>query len=108
MSANYIDIEEEYGLSSDHSGIILTLSETIIRKEANPTLANKLSNWEGFKEEVTSMIQLSRPLRAIEQLDEEAENFMKIIQKAAWKNIPTIKKETIENNYPKEIRELIA
>jgi hypothetical protein len=34
---NYTDIKEEYGLSSDHSGVILTLSETIIRKEANPT-----------------------------------------------------------------------
>jgi hypothetical protein len=42
-TANYTDIEEEYGLSSDHSGAILTLSETIIRKEANPTLVNKLT-----------------------------------------------------------------
>jgi hypothetical protein len=33
--------KEEYRLSSDHSGIILTLTETIIRKEANPTLVNK-------------------------------------------------------------------
>jgi hypothetical protein len=37
------DVEEEYGLSSDNSGVILTLSETIIRKEANPTLVNKLT-----------------------------------------------------------------
>jgi hypothetical protein len=43
ISANYIAIEEEYGLSSDHSGIILTLSETIMRKEANPTLVNILT-----------------------------------------------------------------
>jgi hypothetical protein len=43
ISANYIDIEEEYELSSDHSGIILTLSETIIRKEANPSLVNNLT-----------------------------------------------------------------
>jgi hypothetical protein len=28
----------EYGLCSDHSGVILTLGETIIRKAANPTL----------------------------------------------------------------------
>jgi hypothetical protein len=43
ISANYIDIEVEYGLSSDHSGIILTLSETIIRKVAIPKLVNKLT-----------------------------------------------------------------
>jgi hypothetical protein len=33
---------------------MLTLSETIFRKEANPTLLNKLTNWEGFKEEITN------------------------------------------------------
>jgi hypothetical protein len=84
------------------------LSETIIKKEANPTLVNKLTNWEGFKEEVTNTIQLSRPLRTTEQLDEEVKNFMKIIQKAAWKNTPVLKTKTMGNNYPKEIRELIA
>jgi hypothetical protein len=56
ISANYIKIEEEYGLSSDHSGVILTLSKTIIRKEANPTLVNK-TNWEGFKEVTSTIIK---------------------------------------------------
>jgi hypothetical protein len=37
-----MDIEEEYGLSSDHSGVILTLCGIIIRKGANPTQVNKL------------------------------------------------------------------
>lgn len=108
ISANYIDVEEEYGLNSDHSGIILTLSETVIKKESNPTLVNKYTNWEGFKEEINNNIELSVPLRTTEQLDEETENFMKIIQKAAWKNTPFITGKTRENNYPKEIRELIA
>jgi hypothetical protein len=36
-------IQEEYGLSSEHSVIILKLSETIMRKEANPTLMNILT-----------------------------------------------------------------
>jgi hypothetical protein len=37
ISANYIDVEEEYRLGSGHSRVILTLNETIVRKEANPT-----------------------------------------------------------------------
>jgi hypothetical protein len=40
---------------------------------------NKLTNWEGFKEEIINMIQLSGALKTTVQLDEEAENFMKII-----------------------------
>jgi hypothetical protein len=30
------------------------------------------------------------------------------IQKAAWKNTPVLRRKTMGNNYPKEIRELIA
>jgi hypothetical protein len=71
---------------------------------------NKLTNWEGFKEEITNTIQLSALLRTIEELDEEAENFMKIIQKAAWENTPALKRNTptMGDNCPKEIREPIA
>jgi hypothetical protein len=74
-----MDIEEENGLSSDHSGVILTLCGIIIRKGANSTQVNRLTNWKGFKAEVTNTIQLSGLLRTIKQLDEKAENFMKII-----------------------------
>jgi hypothetical protein len=67
---------------------------------------NKLTNWEGFKEEITNTLQLSGPLMTIEQLDEEAENFMKIIQKAAWKNTLVLKRRMMGCNYSKETREL--
>jgi hypothetical protein len=36
-------------------------------------------------------------MRTKEELDEEAENFMKIIQKAAWKNTPVLKRKTMGN-----------
>jgi hypothetical protein len=54
------------------------------------------------------MIQLTGTLRTIEQLDEEVENFITIIQKAAWKNTPVLKRKTMGNNYPKETRKLTA
>jgi hypothetical protein len=62
ISANYIDIAEEYGLSSDHSGIILTLNETITRKEANPTLVNVLTGKDLKKTSRTSCIA-TRPIK---------------------------------------------
>jgi hypothetical protein len=57
---------------------------------------------------VTNTIQLSGALKTIEQLDEEAEKFIRIIQTAAWKNTPVLRRKTMGNNYPKEIRDLIA
>jgi hypothetical protein len=40
------------------------------------------------------MMQLSGTLRTIAQLDDEAKNFMAIIQKAVWDNTPALKRNT--------------
>jgi len=42
LSSRFMDVNEEFDLDSDHSPIVLILSETIIEKEQNPTLSNKL------------------------------------------------------------------
>jgi hypothetical protein len=63
---------------------------------------NILTNWEGFKEDVTNTIQLSGTPKTIVQLDEEAEKFITIIQTAAWKKTPVLRRKTMGNNYPKE------
>jgi endonuclease/exonuclease/phosphatase family metal-dependent hydrolase len=41
ISSNYIQIEDSLELGSDHSPIVLTLSESIIRKPCNTMLVNK-------------------------------------------------------------------
>jgi hypothetical protein len=49
---HYMKIEDSYDLGSDHSMIIMTLSDKIIKKEANPTLTNKFTDWESFQSEL--------------------------------------------------------
>jgi hypothetical protein len=46
VQMHYMKIEDSYDLDLDHSPIILTLSDNIIKKEANPTLTNKFTDWE--------------------------------------------------------------
>lgn len=41
ISENYMMIEEQQDLCSDHTGIVLTISENIITKTHNPVLVNK-------------------------------------------------------------------
>ena len=53
-------------------------------------------------------MKLMVPLRNEEQLEGEVEKFLVDIQQSAWENIPEIKRRTNGNNYPKEIRDLIA
>lgn len=48
ISANYMKIDEELDLWSDHSAISLTLSDNIIKKENKKHLVTKYTNWEEF------------------------------------------------------------
>jgi hypothetical protein len=43
---HYMEIEDSCGLDSDHSPIIMTLSDKFMKKDANPTLTNKFTDWE--------------------------------------------------------------
>lgn len=44
LSENYIHVENVEGLTSDHSPVVLTLSETVIVKENIPKLTNSKTN----------------------------------------------------------------
>jgi hypothetical protein len=47
---NYLQIEESHDLNSNHSPILLILSESIIQKENNPVLVNRRTDWENFRQ----------------------------------------------------------
>lgn len=108
ISINYLHIEEAWDMSSDHSPILLTLSDNIIQKENSPRLVNRQTDWCSYKFELENLISLSVPLKTREQLDNEIELLTHNIQQAAWNNTPTIPTRTKGNNYPKEIRNLIS
>lgn len=108
ISANFIDIKEDHSLDSDHSPIILTLNETAMRKVYSPTLANKSTDWDGFRDDLSDKIKLNVPLKTKAQLDEEADALMNDIQQSAWNNTPAKSKRLPRYNYPIEIRKLIV
>jgi len=108
IPANYLQIEESHDLNSDHSPILLILSEKIVQKVQNPVLTNRRTDWESFRQSLEEKINLLVPLRSEEQLDREVQKLIVDIQQSAWENTPEIKRRLKGNNYPKEIRELIA
>lgn len=107
VSPNFTDIEESFDLNSDHSGVILTLSERIIKKENRPSLTNKTTDWESFRIDLENKISLNVQLRNKIQLEVEAENFMRDIQSSAWNNTKEYTRRAVGNNYPREIREMV-
>uniref|UniRef100_A0A0A9XZ61 Putative RNA-directed DNA polymerase from transposon X-element n=1 Tax=Lygus hesperus TaxID=30085 RepID=A0A0A9XZ61_LYGHE len=108
VSGNYIHTEDSDGLSSDHSPVIMTLSDSVILREETPKLINKQTNWELFREKLSESINLHVPIRTPEQLEREAERLTENIQEACWSCTPINRKKPFyHSNYPLEVRELV-
>lgn len=107
VSNNYIQVEDCLDLTSDHSPIILTISNVVIKRQMPLNLVNSKTNWHSFRPEVEKKIALKVALKTPEHLEEEVSEFIKDIQQAAWNNTPTIQRKATGYNYPKEIREMV-
>ena len=107
IHSNYIMIEENNELSSDHTPIILTLSENPIQKPHNPVLVNKGTDWISFRIELARNIDLKTSIETQEDLETELSKLVNSIQSAAWNNTPEIKIKLHGINYPREVIHLI-
>lgn len=103
VSPNFISIEDSHDFNSDHSAVILTLSEKIVTKSTKPVLTNFSTDWLSFKLELDSKIDLSSSLNTIEDLEHASENFMKLIQNTAWANTKNIHSIKASTSYPEYI-----
>lgn len=104
---NYTKIEDFYDLSSDHSPIKLTLSETVIQKPHNPVLVNNKTDWISFKVQLARETTLDSRMDTPEQVESELEKLINNIQRAAWNSTPEIRRRVHGVNYPREIMSLI-
>lgn len=106
VSSNFIEVEESLDMDSDHSAIILTLSEKIIKRAARTTLTNKTTDWESFQIDLQN-INLNINLGNTDQLEEETEKFTSLIQTTAYNNTREPTHVTKGVNYPAETRDLV-
>lgn len=109
LSNNYIEVTDCSDLTSDHTPVILTISETLIQREAPPRLTTCKTDWDGFRIELESLIELQVPLQSPEQLEKEVNLLVDNIQQAAWNNTPdkARKFNNVNFNYPLEVHQLV-
>lgn len=103
VSTHFISIEDSQDFCSDHSAVILNLSEKIVMKPTKQVLTNKTTDWVSFKLELESKIDLSTSFNTTEELELASENFMKLIQNSAWNNTRMSTSTKICINYPEHI-----
>ena len=83
VSPNFISIEDSYDLSSDHSAVILNLSENIVRNPRKQSLTNSSTDWMSFKLELESKIIFPIAINTVDDLENISENFIKLVQDSA-------------------------
>lgn len=108
ISANYVSLEEGFHMNSDHSSIILMLSQKILLKESHLTLVNKFTDWDSFALELDNIIDLQTPIKTQDQLDSEVNKYIVNIQQCAWNNTPQLKRKYKGFIYPKDIVDLLS
>jgi hypothetical protein len=108
LSSGFLDVTEEFDLDSDHSPILLTLSETITKKGRNPTLTNNLTDWDLFQATLVNRINLRAALSTTNELEKDVQQFVSDVQHAAWEATPLITTKVKGNTYAQEVRDKIA
>lgn len=78
-----MEIENQDDLSSDHSLITRTLSNSILREEGSPKLTNKNISWDMFREIVDGNINLRIRLKSPMELKKSVNTFIKLLVRAA-------------------------
>lgn len=108
ISSTYMKIENLCDLTSDHTPVLLTLGTSVIRRTKKLNLTNKHTNWAIFREKLDSRIKLNVKLKTIEDLELEAQRFIKQIHIAASQATPVAQERPEQEvNYPSEIRDMI-
>ena len=108
ISNNFLDIESCLDLTSDHTPVVATISSTFIKTSPRPSLYNKNTCWNSFRELLCQNLHLNISLKTPDEIDEATEQFIRIVQDCAWAATPTIVNNIRkENNVPNEILQLV-
>lgn len=107
LSTSFTKVERSLDLSSDHTPIVLTLSETVITKPPALALTNRMTDWNGFSEYLENSIVLNVPLKTKEQLENNVKLSTEQLQQAAKKCTPELKQRVSGKNYSLETKQMI-
>lgn len=100
-------IESCWDLSSDHSPIIVSLHQDVIKMQKQPTLTSKKTNWYSFREKLDELITLEIPLKTAHDVEIATEILSKSIQTSAWSATPESHETETTEECPMVIKEMI-
>lgn len=108
LSPNYSEIMNDHDLSSDHTPLVLTISDTLIRKTATDRLITNSTDWDVYRDVLHDKIDLKIRLKNKDDLDNAFAKFTNDIKTSAKMATP-LSKPTVPKvvYYPREVSELV-
>jgi hypothetical protein len=73
---DFADIQSCFDLSPDHSPILVTLSSQALRCEPPPSLCNRRTNFDEFRNLITERLALHIPLKTAEDIEAAVQTSM--------------------------------
>ena len=107
VSSSYTDVSNMDDLSSDHSPIILTLSDKILYRTPRVGLTNKHTDWDEFRRSVSESINLRIRLKTLDDIDQAVLNLQTTLINSAKLSTPAPMAQPKGIFYPKEIQKLV-
>jgi len=77
-------------LTSDHTPILVPMYTHVVGTPKKPSLYNKHTDWEAFREMLDKRINLSIPLKTNVDIEEAVATLTNTIQQAAWQATPPL------------------
>jgi hypothetical protein len=108
ISMKRLKIDLSLDLSSDHTPLLVTLYTHIIVKEKGPSLCNRHTNWNHFRERLDEKIHTDIPLKTAMDIETAVEHLTKAIQTAAWEATPTQQHVPDKAGCPIIVKQMIA
>jgi hypothetical protein len=88
ISFTYTDIQSSYGLPSDHSPIIPTISTSVIVRKPTPRWHISQTNWDTYRRVMQGKVNLSMKLKEQEDVQLENNSLLSTLQHAAKEATP--------------------
>ena len=101
-------VESSLELTSDHTPIIVNMHTYFQQQPKKPTLYNKNTNWEVFREQLQTQIKLKIPLKTTADPEDAVHNLTTVIQQAAWQATPPTRKQLPKRECPEIVKQKLG
>ncbi len=85
----YVKIENVCDPTSDHSPLILSLSNAVLHSQQKNMVTNKLINWDSYRKILNDKLNLKIRLTMYEELETTVTNFTAILKSTATATAPS-------------------